>query len=95
MLSPLIPDIKHPKWIIVSKLLEIIGSPRARKIAGRLKISDINNFLLAIKVLIVSDLFERDISKLVSEVKQRTPQQAAEHVRAVCNQSKSSRFICL
>ena len=28
-------------------------------------------------------------------VKQRTPQQAAEHVRAVCNQSKSSRFICL
>jgi len=68
MLSPLIPDIKHPKWIIVSKLLEIIGSPRARKIAGRLKISDINNFLLAIKVLIVSDLFERDISKLVSEI---------------------------
>ena len=68
MLSPLIPDIKHPKWIIVSKLLEIIGSPRARKIAGRLKISDINNFLLSIKVLIVSDLFERDISKLVSEI---------------------------
>jgi hypothetical protein len=68
MLSPLIPDIKHPKWVIVSKLLEIIGSPRARKIAGRLKISDINNFLLAIKVLIVSDLFERDISKLVSEI---------------------------
>jgi phage/plasmid-associated DNA primase len=28
-------------------------------------------------------------------VKQRTPQQAAGHVRAVCNQSKSSRFICL
>ncbi len=53
MLSPLIPDIKHPKRLIVSKLLEIIGSPRARKIAGRLKISDINNFLLSIKVLIV------------------------------------------
>ncbi len=37
MLPPLIPDIEHPKWIIVVKLLEIIGSPRARKIAARLK----------------------------------------------------------
>ena len=68
MLSPLIPDIKHPKWAIVAKLLEIIGSPRAHKIAGRLKISDVNNFLLCIKILILSDLFERDISKLVSEI---------------------------
>lgn len=46
MLSPLIPDIRHPKWVIAVKLLEIIASPRARKIAGRLKISDVNNFLL-------------------------------------------------
>ena len=68
MLSPLIPDIKHPKWIIVVKLLEIIASPRARKIAGRLKISDVNNFLTSIKVLILSDLFERDISRVVSEI---------------------------
>lgn len=68
MLSPLIPDIMHPKWIIVSKLLEIIGSPRACKIAGRLKIYDVNNFILSIKVLILSDLFERDVSKLVSEI---------------------------
>jgi hypothetical protein len=68
MLSPLIPDIKHPKWTIIAKLLEIIGSPRSRKIAGRLKISDVNNFLLSIKILILSDLFERDISKVVSEI---------------------------
>ena len=68
MLSPLIPDIRHPKWIIVVKILEIIASPRARKIAGRLKISDVNNFLLAIKILVLSDLFERDVSKLVSEI---------------------------
>ena len=50
MLSPLIPDTKHPKWIIVAKILEIIGLPRTRKIAGRLKIYDVNNFLLSIKV---------------------------------------------
>ena len=68
MLSPLIPDIKHPKWIIVGKILEIIASPRARKIAGRLKISDIDNFLLSIKLLVLSDLFERDISNLISEI---------------------------
>ena len=37
----------------------------------------------------------RDAKIEMLEVKQRTPQQAAEHVRAVCNQSKSSRFICL
>ena len=28
-------------------------------------------------------------------VKQRTPQRAAGHVRAICNQPKSSKFICL
>jgi len=68
MISPLIPDIRHPKWSIVAKLLEIIASPRANKIAGRLKIFDIDKFLLFIKILILSDLFERDISRLVSEV---------------------------
>jgi Transposase DDE domain len=46
----------------------IIASPRASKIAVRLKIYDINNFLLSIKILILSDLFERDISKLVAEI---------------------------
>ncbi len=69
MLSPLIPDDKHPKWMIVLKILEIIGSPRARKIAVRLKIYDVDNFLLAIKIIILSNLFERDISGLVSEIK--------------------------
>lgn len=68
MLSPLIPDIKHPKWIIAIKILEIVASPRAKKIAGRLKISDIDNFLLSIKLLVLSDLFERDISNLISEI---------------------------
>ena len=47
MLSPLIPDIRHPKWVIVVKLLEIIASPRANKIAGRLKIYDKDKFLLS------------------------------------------------
>lgn len=70
MLSPLIPDDKHPKWIIVLKILEIIGSPRARKIAVRLKIYDVDNFLLAIKIIILSNLFERDISGIVSEINQ-------------------------
>jgi hypothetical protein len=69
VLSPLIPDIKHPKWIIAIKILEIIASPRAKKIAGRLKISEVDNFLLSIKLLVLSDLFERDISNLISEIK--------------------------
>jgi hypothetical protein len=68
MLSPLIPDIKHPKWIIAFKILEIIGSPRAKKVASKLKIYDIDNFLLGIKILVLSDLFEREISNLVSEI---------------------------
>lgn len=72
MLSTLIPDIKHPKWIIAVKLLEIIASTRAHKIVGRLKISDKNNFLTSIKVLILSDLFERDISRIVSEINDNT-----------------------
>lgn len=70
MLSPLIPDDKHPKWIIVLKILEIIGSHRSRKIAVRLKISDIDNFLLAIKIIVLSNLFERDISGIISEINQ-------------------------
>jgi hypothetical protein len=68
ILSPLIPDIRHPKWIIAVKILEIIASPRAEKIAGRLKISDIDNFLLSIKLLVLSDMFERDMSNLISEI---------------------------
>jgi hypothetical protein len=68
MLSPLIPDIKHPKWIIAIKILEIIASPRAKKIAGRLKISDIDNFLFSMKLLVLSDLFERSVSNLIFEI---------------------------
>ncbi len=68
VLSPLIPDIKHPKWVIAIKILEIIASSRAKKIAGRLKISEVDNFLLSIKLLVLSDLFERDISNLISEI---------------------------
>jgi hypothetical protein len=65
VLSPLIPDIKHPKWIIAIKILEIIASPRAEKIAARLKISDIDNFLFSIKLLVLSDLFERDVTSII------------------------------
>jgi len=68
MLSPLIPNYKHPKWIVVLKILEIIGSKRSRKIASKLKIYDIDNFILAIKIIVLSSLFERDISSIVSEI---------------------------
>jgi len=68
MLSPLIPDIKHPKWIIAIKILETIASPRAKRIASRLKIYDTDNFLLSIKLLVLSDLFERDVSGLIYEI---------------------------
>ena len=68
VLSPLIPDIKHPKWIIAIKILETIASPRAKRIASRLKIYDIDNLLLSIKLLVLSDLFERDVSGLIYEI---------------------------
>ena len=68
MLYPLIPDIKHQKWIIAIKILETIASPRAKRIASRLKIYDIDNFLLSIKLLVLSDLFERDVSGLIYEI---------------------------
>ncbi len=70
MLSPLIPNDKHPKWILVLKILEIIGSHRARKIASKLKIYNIDNFILAIKIIILSSLFERDISSVILEINQ-------------------------
>ena len=73
MLSPLIPDIKHPKWIIAIKILEIIASPRAEKIAARLKISDIDNFLFSIKLLVLSDLFERDVTSIIYEYDSNLP----------------------
>jgi hypothetical protein len=68
MLTPLIPDIKHPTWIIAAKILECIDSKRARKIAGRLQISDSNDYILMIKTLLMSSLFERDISNIVKEI---------------------------
>jgi hypothetical protein len=72
MLSPLIPDDKHPKWMIVLKILEIIGSPRARKIAVRLKIYDVDNFLLAIKIIILSNLFYSNTPQLAAGMGMKT-----------------------
>lgn len=68
MLSPLIPDTRHPKWIIAQNVLECVDSKRAIKIASRLKIKDIHNFIIAMKILIISSLFERDISNVISEI---------------------------
>jgi hypothetical protein len=68
MLSPLIPDIRHPKWIIAQNVLECIDSKRAVKVASRLKIKDIDNFIIVMKILLISNLFERDVSNVVSEI---------------------------
>ncbi len=88
MLSPLIPDDKHPKWIIVLKILEIIGSRRARRIASKLKIYDIDNFLLAIKIIVLSSLFERDISYIVSEINQNFELQRLLGINSTINPQK-------
>jgi hypothetical protein len=45
MLSPLIPDIRHPKWIIAKNVLECVDSKRAVKVAGRLKIKYVDYFI--------------------------------------------------
>jgi hypothetical protein len=68
MQSPLILDIKHPKWIMANKILETIDSPRARKIAYKLKVYDVSYFLIVMKILVLSNLFERDLANLVSEI---------------------------
>jgi hypothetical protein len=70
MLPPLVPDIRHQSWRIANMILESIDSKRARKTAGRLEISDINYFIIMMKVLLMSSLFERDISNIVSEINQ-------------------------
>jgi Transposase DDE domain. len=68
MLPPLIPDISHQTWIIAKNILGFIDSKRARKVAGRLKISEIDDFIIVIKVLMMASLFERDITNIVSEI---------------------------
>lgn len=68
MKAPLIFDINHPKWSIVLKILQIMSSAHARKIAKRLEIYDANNFLLLIKLLELADLFEMNLSSLISEI---------------------------
>jgi len=93
MLSPLIPNNKHPKWIVVLKILEIIGSRRARKIASKLKINDINNFVLAIKIIILSSLFERDISSIVLEINQNPALRKHLKVESTINPQKIYKFM--
>lgn len=68
MQSPLIPDIKHPKWIVANKILEIIDSNRSRKMASKLKIYDVSYFIVIMKIIVLSNLFERDVSSLISEI---------------------------
>ena len=65
---PLIPDLSNPKWLIIQKILKTIDSKRSRKIAGRLKIQDVNIFIDCIKVLILADTFEQDYSYVISEI---------------------------
>lgn len=93
MLSPLIPNDKHPKWIVVLKILEIIGSRRARKIASKLKVYDIDNFILAIKIVVLSSLFERDISYIVSEINQNLELQKLLEIDSTINQQKIYKFM--
>ena len=88
MLSPLIPNDKHPKWIVVLKILEIIGSHRARKIASKLKIYDIDNFILAIEIIILSSLFERDISSVILEINQNLELQKILSIDSTINSQK-------
>jgi hypothetical protein len=68
MQSPLIPDIKHPKWIVANKILETIDSNRSRKIASKLNIYDVSYFIAVMKIIVLSNLFERDISNVISEI---------------------------
>jgi hypothetical protein len=89
MLSPLIPNDKHPKWIMTLKILEIIGSPRARKVASRLKIYDIDNFIISIKVIILSSLFERDISSVLTEINQNLDLKTILGINSDINTQKS------
>ena len=93
MLSPLIPNYKHPKWIVVLKILEIIGSHRSRKIASKLKIYDIDNFILTIKIIILSSLFERDISYIVSEINLNLELQKILDIDSTINTQKIYKFM--
>jgi len=68
MLSPLILDVRHPKWIIAQNVLECVDSKRAVKVASRLKIKDIDNFIVTITILLISSLFKRDVSNVISEI---------------------------
>lgn len=93
MLSPLIPNDKHPKWIVVLKILEIIGSRRSRKIASKLKVYDIDNFILVIKIIVLSSLFERDISYVVSEINQNLELQRLLEIHSTINPQKIYKFM--
>ena len=65
---PLILDLSNPKWLIVQEILKSIGSTRARKIASRLKIPDVQVFIDCMKILILAETFELDYSYVVSEI---------------------------
>jgi hypothetical protein len=93
MLSPLIPNNKHPKWIVVLKILEFIGSRRARKIASKLKIYDIDNFILAIKIIVLSSLFERNVSSIVLEINQNLELQKQLKIVSQINLQKIYKFM--
>ncbi len=65
---PLIPDLSNPRWLIIQEVLKSIGSARAKKIASRLKVPDVQIFLDCIKILVLGDTFELDYSYVISEI---------------------------
>ncbi len=67
---PLMPYLSNPKWLIIQEILKSIGSNRARKIASKLKIPDVQVFIDCMKILILAETFELDYSYMVSEIKE-------------------------
>jgi hypothetical protein len=69
--TPLIIDEKEPKWVLLSKILDIITSRRVKQEMAKQGITPVNLAGAMVKIVLIAMFFSVDITYVVSELQKR------------------------
>ncbi len=69
MKSPLIPDLRHPTWIIFNNIINLFDRRTVKKEMAKVGIKPVKKAALMLRITITSIFFEKDITEVVEELK--------------------------
>ena len=92
MYLPLIPDSKDAKWIMLKKILKFFDTRTAKKILAREKINP-EKGIAAVKIVLTSMFFSKNIAYVVSELKTREKLRTFLKIEEVPDKTMLYRFL--